>query len=57
MLKKGHIYRYFDGEVITVERVTQSSAIVRVKLKKKKGGDKKTPTFTISKNSELEEVR
>lgn len=56
MLKKGHTYRYFDDQLIVVEKVTASSATVHIKLKKKKGGDKKTPTFTISKNAELEEV-
>jgi hypothetical protein len=57
MLKKSHTYRYFDGQLIVVEKVSTNSAVVRFKEKKKKGGDKKTPTFTISKNSELEEVR
>ena len=53
MLKKGHKYRYPDGRIIMVIKVSSSSATV-APLGKTKPID--SESFTISKHSELEEV-
>ncbi len=68
MLKKNHKYRYPNGLIIVVEKVTTCSATVRP-MKLREVRIKKSPldgediafssvarSFTISKHSELEEI-